>query len=87
MREGDEIAQLYVTPPSGAVPRPIRELKGFTRVSLKPGEAKSVTITFSRGDLAYWDPGTRAWTVAPGDYLAQIGSSSRQLPLQAGFSE
>ena len=84
---GDEVAQLYVVPPACRVPRPIHELKGFTRVSLKPGESKSVTILVPKDDLAYWDPDSKKWTVTPGGYTAQVGTSSRQLPLQAGFKE
>jgi beta-glucosidase len=80
---GAEIAQLYVQPPAANVPRPVRELKGFTRLELQPGESKTATITFSRDDLAYWDPTAKKWTVTPGGYVVAVGGSSRQLPLHA----
>ncbi len=83
-RDGAEIAQVYVEPPKGAVPRPVRELKGFARVSLKAGESKTVNIPCD--DLSYWDPGAKAWTVTPGEYVARVGDSSRQLYLSANFS-
>ena len=84
---GDEVAELYIAPPPGELPRPVHELKGFTRVSLEPGEAKTIRIPFARADLAYWNSNTKAWTVTPGDYTAQVGGSSRDLPLQANFKE
>lgn len=74
-------------PPADATPvvvtRPIRELKGFTRVELAPGESKTATITLTRSDLAYWDPNSRQWTVTPGGYVFSVGSSSRDLPVHA----
>ena len=63
--------------------RPVRELKGFTRLELAPGESKTATITVARNDLAYWDPNSRAWTVTPGAYVFWLGGSSRDLPLKA----
>jgi beta-glucosidase len=82
---GAEVVQLYVQPPAATVPRPVRELKGFTRLELQPGESKTATITFPRSDLAYWDPATKKWTVTPGAYIVSLGGSSRQLPLQANL--
>ena len=80
---GAEVVQLYVQPPAANVPRPVRELKGFTRLDIQPGESKTATITFSRDDLAYWDPAAKKWTVTPGGYVIAVGGSSRQLPLHA----
>jgi beta-glucosidase len=84
-REGAEVVQLYVEPPVANVPRPIRELRGFARVVLKPGERREVKIPFSRRDLAYWNPTPGGWTVTPGLYTAAAGSSSEDLPLHVGF--
>jgi beta-glucosidase len=84
---GDEVSQLYVSPPSCPTPRPVHELKGFARTSLKPGETKSVTIPIPHDDLAYWNPETKQWIVTPGTYTAQVGASSRELPLHAAFHE
>ena len=82
---GAEVVQVYVEPPPASVPRPVRELKAFTRVTLAPGESKTVTLAIPREDLAYWDPGTKGWVVTPGTYFARVGDSSRSLPLKAGF--
>ncbi len=83
-REGAEVAQVYVAPPQGPVPRPVRELKGFARVLLKAGESRSVTIPCD--DLSYWDPAKKAWTVSPGKYRVTVGDSSRGLYLTGDFS-
>ena len=84
-RSGSEIVQLYVEPPASDVPRPVRELRGFARVELQPGESREVTTTFERQDLAYWNPATRGWVVTPGTYHAAAGSSSADLPLKSDF--
>lgn len=80
---GTEVSQLYIAPPAAPVPRPVHELKGFARVTLQPGESKTVSIPVSKADLAYWDPSTKKWTVTPGSYEIQVGDSSRNLPLKA----
>lgn len=80
---GAEVVQLYVAPPDGNVPRPVRELKAFVRTELSPGESKQVSMDFNRQDLAYWNPETKQWTVTPGQYKVQVGSSSENLSLQA----
>jgi beta-glucosidase len=85
MREGGEVVQLYVEPPKAEVPRPVRELRGFTRVVLKAGERREVKIPFARRDLAYWNPTSREWTVSEGSYTAAAGSSSQDLPVRACF--
>jgi len=84
-RQGAEVVQLYVEPPVANVPRPIRELRGFARVVLKPGERREVTIPFSDRDLAYWNPISEGWNLTPGLYTAAAGSSSEDLPVHAGF--
>ena len=84
-RSGAEVAQLYIAPPEGGVPRPLRELKGFTRTELEPGESKQVTISFNRKDLATWDPKTKQWKVTPGTYEVLVGSSSADLPLSTSL--
>jgi beta-glucosidase len=83
-REGAEVAQVYVAPPQGPVPRPVRELKGFGRVLLQPGESRRIAIPCD--DLSYWDPSTKSWKVTPGGYVLAVGDSSRQLYLSAGFN-
>jgi len=85
-RAGAEVVQVYVEPPTASIPRPVRELKAFTKVTLNPGESKTVTMNIPRGDLAYWSSDKRQWIVTPGDYTAYVGDSSRNLPLKAPFS-
>jgi beta-glucosidase len=81
-RAGAEIAQLYVAPVNPPVERPLKELKGFQKVFLKPGESKKVTITLDRRSLAYYNVATRTWDVAPGVYKILVGSSSQDIELQ-----
>ncbi|MGO8720557.1 MAG: glycoside hydrolase family 3 C-terminal domain-containing protein [Acidobacteriaceae bacterium] len=84
-RAGAEVAQVYVGDPSATVPRPVRELKGFSRVSLAPGESRHVTVTLNRRSLAYWDTITHNWEVDPGKFVVYVGDSSRNIPLQKSF--
>jgi beta-glucosidase len=84
---GCDVAQLYIVPPTCLVPRPVHELKGFARICLQPGETKSISIQIKREDLAYWNPGSKQWTVTSGMYFAQVGPSSRALPLAGSFKE
>ena len=79
---GAEIAQLYVAPVNPPVTRPLKELKGFKKVFLQPGESKKVTITLDRRSLAYYDVSAHAWDVAPGVYRILLGSSSQDIGLQ-----
>jgi beta-glucosidase len=81
-RAGAEIAQLYVAPVNPPVERPLKELKGFQKVHLKPGESKKVTITLDRRSLASFNVSTQTWDVAPGVYRILIGSSSQDIELQ-----
>lgn len=81
-RAGAEIAQLYVAPLNPPVTRPIKELKGFQKVYLKPGETKRVSIKLDRRSLAYYDTQAGSWAVARGVYAILVGSSSQQIELQ-----
>lgn len=80
-RAGDEVVQLYVRHPDAAVPRPIRELKGFRRIHLRPGERRTVTFRVHTGLLGYHDDNLRH-AVHPGPVDLLIGDSSEHLPLQ-----
>ena len=73
-RAGTEVAQLYIRDVVASRTRPVRELKGFERVTLAPGEAKRVTFTLKRQDLQFW--GDKGWTVEPGRFDLWIGASS-----------
>lgn len=78
-RAGAEVAQVYVEPPAGNVPRAVRELKGFARVKLAPGETKTITVTLKRDAFTYWDDRTDAWQITPGRHVIAVGASSRDL--------
>ncbi|MFI5366254.1 MAG: glycoside hydrolase family 3 C-terminal domain-containing protein [Candidatus Binatia bacterium] len=86
MIAGDEVVQLYVGYKGSRVDRPVRELKAFQRVSLAPGETKTVSLAFAAADLTFWDVTTNAFVVEPISYVVQVGSSSRDLPLQTTFA-
>ena len=80
-----ETAQLYVSDPKASVPRPSKELKGFAKVELKPGESETVTLQLSRQDFSYWDPARQDWYAEPGEYIIKIGASSRDLRLSGNL--
>lgn len=82
----DEIVQAYVAPVHPRVDRPAKELKGFARVHLKPGETKTVRFQFSPRDFAYWSVAKHGWQVDPGDYRICFGDSSDHLPLIETFT-
>ena len=82
--EGDEVAQMYVSHRNSKVDRPIRELEGFERIRLKPGERKSVNMDLSAEQLAYWDESIHGFTVEhQGDLEVSVGGASDNLPLHA----
>jgi len=78
-REGAEVSQVYVSEKQATVPRPVKELKGFARTPLKPGESKKVSVTLDRRAFAYYDTETKQWTVNPGEFEVLVGSSSQQI--------
>ena len=80
-REGAEVAEVYVGDSHASVPRPVKELKGFAKVQLKPGERKRVTISLDRRAFSYYDVGTSAWKAEPGNFAILVGSSSAQIEL------
>ncbi len=80
-RPGAEVLQLYVHDVESSLPRPVRELKGFRKVQLSPGERKVVSFVVRKDDLAFFDPGTHKWTVESGAFEFSVGTSSRELPL------
>lgn len=81
-REGADVAQLYVRDLESSVPRPVKELKGFRKIALKPGELRTVTLELDRGAFAYYDIATKSWIVEPGAFEILVGPSSRDLPLR-----
>ena len=80
---GEEIVQLYVSYPDVGVERPVRELKGFARVVLQPGERKQVNLELPARQLARYDPGPAAWVVDPGEHTVWVGGSSAVADLQS----
>jgi beta-glucosidase len=78
---GAETAQLYVGPRHPPVPRPVRELKGFARIQLAPGETRTVTIPLGERAFEFFDPQKNQWTLAAGTFDVFIGASSRDLRL------
>jgi beta-glucosidase len=78
-RAGDEVVQLYVRYPDSQVTRPIKELKGFQRITLQPGETRTVTFALATSQLAYYDQGK--WVVEPGKMEVMLGSSSADIRL------
>lgn len=82
---GAEVAQLYVHEKDPSVMRPEKELKGFQKVFLKPGEKRIVTIPLDLRAFAFYDPAKSDWVAEAGDYQIQIGSSSRDIRLKHDF--
>jgi beta-glucosidase len=80
-RAGLEIPQIYVGDRHASVPRPLKELKGFAKVELDPGQSKHVQITLDRRAFSYYDVKTHAWTVAPGDFDIYVAHSSADIEL------
>ena len=84
-RAGAEVAEIYVEPVHPSVFRPVKELKGFAKVFLQPGEKKKVSVTLNENAFAYYDVGTRSWVAEKGDYKILVGRSSRDIPLTGDF--
>jgi beta-glucosidase len=84
-RAGAEVVQLYLGFPSAA-DEPPKQLRGFEKVALKPGESKVVTMKLDKDTLSAWDADTHAWKVYPGTYSAMVGSSSRDIRLKGAFT-
>jgi beta-glucosidase len=80
---GAEVAELYVSDPSTKATRPERELKGFEKVQLAPGETKHVTLNLDARAFSYWDETTKKWTIDPGKFVILVGDSSENTPLHA----
>ncbi len=83
---GAEVAQLYVSDPSAKVQRPERELKGFEKVRLAPGETKHVTLNLDARSFSYWDEATHNWKIDPGKFVILVGDSSESTPLHADLT-
>ncbi|MDE6136792.1 MAG: glycoside hydrolase family 3 C-terminal domain-containing protein [Muribaculaceae bacterium] len=84
-REGAEVVQLYVGDDKASVLRPVKELKGFEKVTLAPGETRDVTFTVTPEMLAFFDAGAHAWRTEPGTFTLYLGGSSAVTPAKAKF--
>jgi len=83
-RKGEEVVQLYLHDPVASVTRPVKELKGFKRISLAPNEKKTVTFELAKKDLEFLDAKMK-YVVEPGTIEVMIGSSSDDIRAKSSF--
>jgi len=76
---GAEVVQLYVGHPGSSVLRPAKELKGFDKIFLQPGETRNIEISLKASDLAYYNEAAKGWILEPGEYLLQLGTSLAEI--------
>jgi beta-glucosidase len=84
-RAGVAVPQAYVGVPGTQARRPLRQLAGFARVELQPGQKATVEIPLRVPDLAYWDVSSHAWKVEELEHVVQVGANERDLPLAGSF--
>ena len=84
-RNGNDVVQLYITDSKCSVERPVKELKAFKKVMLKPGETQTVTLTTDKRALSFWDVETNDWKAEPGEFVAWAGDSSDRLTCKVKF--
>jgi beta-glucosidase len=80
-RAGADVAEVFVGDQHAPVPRPVKELKGFAKVMLNPGETKNITVKLDRRAFSYYDVKSHAWTVAPGDFDVFVARSAADIQL------
>ena len=85
-RPGTEVVQLYVGDVKCRLPRPVRELKGFAKITLRPGEKRRVEFVLGDRDWSFYDPVAQAWRAEPGEFVVAVGRSSRDLPVAGRFT-
>lgn len=78
-REGSEIVQLYIADKKSSLPRPVKELKGFKKVKLAPGEEKTISFIVDKTALSFFDDKKHQWIAEPGKFEAIVGASSRDI--------
>lgn len=83
---GSETVQLYIHDCESSLPRPYKELKGFRKVYLQPGETKEVTITIGNDALSFYDDKTASWTAEPGQFEALVGNASDNIVSKVAFT-
>lgn len=84
-REGKEVVQLYIADKKSSLPRPVKELKGFRKVGLKPGEAKEISFTIDKEALSFYDDTKQSWVAEPGKFEALIGASAADIKGKVAF--
>ncbi len=84
-REGKEVVQLYISDKKSSLPRPVKELKGFEKVTLAPGEEKVVSFTINSEALSYFDDKKHEWVAEPGKFEALVGASSTDIKGKVAF--
>lgn len=85
-KQGAEVAQIYVTDKECSVARPLKELKGFEKVNLKPGESKTLKVNLDKEAFAFYSMDEHQFVVEPGEFVISVGNSSDNLPLSATIS-
>ena len=84
-REGAEVVQLYIADMKASLPRPKKELKGFAKIFLAPGETKDITMNINTKDLSFYNESIHQWIAEPGEFQALIGASSRDIKFKLPF--
>lgn len=84
-REGAETVQLYIRDVKSSLPRPVKELKGFQKVTLAPGEQRDITFTIDKSMLSYYDDSKGEWVMEPGRFEALIGASAGDIKSKVSF--
>jgi len=85
-RAGAEIAELYVGQQNPVITRPVKELKGFEKVFLHPGQSQTITLELNQRSFAYFNTATEKWDALPGTYNILVGGSSQNTPLHGQVS-
>jgi beta-glucosidase len=83
-RAGDAVVQLYIHQRAGSASRPVRQLKGFEKVTLEPGAKRTIHFTLGKDELQFWSPAEKHWTVEPERFDVWIGQDSGA-PLHGEF--
>jgi beta-glucosidase len=84
--KGDEVVQLYVKDIESSVIQPIKRLRAFKRISLEPGETKTVSFELKNEDFSYWNETKKDWSIEAGEFEIMIGSSSEEANLKTSLS-
>ncbi|MGN0048366.1 MAG: glycoside hydrolase family 3 C-terminal domain-containing protein [Bacteroides sp.] len=84
-RQGAEVVQLYIRDLKSSLPRPLKELKGFCKVSLEPGETREVTFTIDKAALSYYDDRLQQWVAEPGRFEALVAASATDIRSKVTF--